>query len=439
MRQFLHLELRRRGHLGSSFAVGLAVLIVVVATAPPASAQDNGNSLRAEKHLRLQKKTNPAFVTQQKAALRNLRKEVTKATREGKADYVSAVQGHLRRISRERRGQPDEHSVPVDEGIRTIGRFERRSLLRGNATLRRNTEQMLREVENGLRVVGGTQVISDEVFQDAVAIRRYVGGRAGVYVCTGVLFRRDAVLTAAHCVCDLRLATEPSAGEVLLVLTGNVASGSLSDARSNGYEIDATRTQLISNTFCQNYKRNRLWHGQDLAVLFLKLPVPKDVPLAEFVTPELYLRADTGVLTVVGFGETLRSDVSRVNRPKFAAAVAIASKLCDGRNGNSKFLNCTPGSEMVLSDWFSRDTCGGDSGGPAYMNDAGRYLVAAITSRALDEQGGECGPGGVYSIITPRVRAWLDEVAPRPKEQESVDLAQTAQQQTGPASNAADQ
>jgi secreted trypsin-like serine protease len=55
-----------------------------------------------------------------------------------------------------------------------------------------------------------------------------------------------------------------------------------------------------------------------------------------------------------------------------------------------------------------RDSCKGDSGGPAYVFVDNSYKLAGTTSRATDEAMDVCGDGGVY-VRADGLAAWIEE------------------------------
>src|SRR5262249_46498326 len=89
----------------------------------------------------------------------------------------------------------------------------------------------------------------------------------------------------------------------------------------------------------------------------------------------------------------------------------IADPVCSQTSATD--YKCELGREMVVIGRapepmkVQSDTCSGDSGGPVYLNPVAgtRYLVAA-TSRASGPDA-KCGPGGIYSLVTPDTVAWL--------------------------------
>jgi endonuclease G len=58
---------------------------------------------------------------------------------------------------------------------------------------------------------------------------------------------------------------------------------------------------------------------------------------------------------------------------------------------------------------LGKDTCNGDSGGPAYLRQAGGYVVAGLTSRATRSAAVNCGDGGIY-VRPSAFRDWINGV-----------------------------
>lgn len=191
--------------------------------------------------------------------------------------------------------------------------------------------------------------------------------------------------------------------------------------------------------------------GKDLALVFVK-PVADPgensgwsaiKSTALVLDEKTYLREasrPSSVLHVVGFGRTGNCQgLPAINTKKYGADIDITTVRCR-TSSLAGFLGCRGDRETVLikskpMDTSLRcipDTCNGDSGGPAFMrlpvikdgkplvvSDLGdgtlvdppvpvtdRYL-AAITSRGISRFGGECGAGGVYTLVTPAVVQWM--------------------------------
>ncbi len=103
----------------------------------------------------------------------------------------------------------------------------------------------------------------------------------------------------------------------------------------------------------------------------------------------------------VGFG-TLRK--VRVAPGPIEVAADPASAALEQRFGYHAATEFVAGRKGL-----GRDTCNGDSGGPAYISIAGVTKLCGLTSRATREAAVNCGDGGIY--VRPwRYRDWLAEV-----------------------------
>ena len=56
---------------------------------------------------------------------------------------------------------------------------------------------------------------------------------------------------------------------------------------------------------------------------------------------------------------------------------------------------------------LGKDSCNGDSGGPAYIRVNNGWMLAGLTSRASYDAVARCGDGGIYTRITP-YRDWVE-------------------------------
>ncbi len=276
-------------------------------------------------------------------------------------------------------------------------------------------------------------------FNDAVAIDMGEGKQ-----CTGVMVAADAVLTAGHCVCDGNLDDPTPRATPPKIVLGT----SMKQARgSDTYALDLNLTTLYDPSFCRGYRAigGTYMHGNDLALLFLQAEDAKallpDVPPqgdgtetntrfqvmagrgflgptrsalvypATPATPQLYLSSSLRGMIAVGYGlgrdpgtrDPLKSGEKRLS------CVDIRSRICGFPEDRQRY-GCAAGREFVLADPVAdRDTCSGDSGGPVYAavkrGNTYFYYLTGITSRGISRD--DCGPGGVYSLITPRVVEWM--------------------------------
>lgn len=226
------------------------------------------------------------------------------------------------------------------------------------------------------RIVGGQ--MTDE-FDECACI----GGDG--WFCSGVLVHERVVLTAAHC-----------APAITKVYLGG-RSINLIGVRG---EVVAVERVLVH----PDYDPDRV-PSHDLAVLVLESAAA--TPPVEVATREEVDSEDN--LTLVGFGYehptqpvgfgTKRTvDVPLTNLQGLEPAEV--SEL-EWRHGYAASHEVHAGRKEL-----GKDSCNGDSGGPAYVTVGGRYKVAGVTSRAAFSSVLPCGDGGIYTRIAPYL-AWI--------------------------------
>jgi Trypsin len=241
-------------------------------------------------------------------------------------------------------------------------------------------------------------------------------------LCTGVMVAPGAILTAAHCVCELGLQNSPNqvAFGTDVKLPETVAYTIPEQTR-----IFPSLAATPPSTYCANYKRfavggrGRVCDRDVALVQFDPARTPTGVMMPKFASKSdldtAYERvnfADRGTLLpmeVVGYGVT-----------RIVEGSGIYQYGSDGRKRYGRFtfyFNC-PGdppydcavangaycmgsTEIVIEDikYKTTDSCAGDSGGPAFiMTSGGEWRLAGLVSRAVRSDG-DCGPGGVYSAV----------------------------------------
>jgi hypothetical protein len=296
--------------------------------------------------------------------------------------------------------------------------------------------QLMREASAGMRIVGG-QNVPDGWFPETVAL--YAKRGAEPVYCTGLLLSDTAVLTAGHCVCELGLDRAPAgAAESTLTVRFGPNAGAGQDFSEVG--IDYTRTVLYEPELCT--KRARLGdlavRGNDVAIVFLsqKLKATGDPKFLRdaILTTDPQSREGAGIqmgekvaapvriaspqlvhsqfaqLVIVGYGFNNTQGQQNRIAVKTWASVPVASYIC-GWPLEQGLYRCAPGLETVLIDVLGRDTCGGDSGGPAFLFfGPGLYYLIGITSRGV-ARSGECGAGGIYTLMVPRIVDWVRRTA----------------------------
>lgn len=190
-------------------------------------------------------------------------------------------------------------------------------------------------------------------------------------LCTGTLVAPDLVLTAAHC-----FDPEPAAA-VQIYFGDSLSSANVVFSDEWGRHPD----------FCLPADC-----GEDLSdFAWVRLPEPVDIEPTALLTNQAefdeVMRVGTP-LWFVGFGID-EDGTSGVKRDVLASLTGFNESGREFRAGRD-----------------GKDTCNGDSGGPALVQlDSGEWRLAGVISR-----GGTCGEGGIYSVPAPEL-CWLRDAS----------------------------
>jgi hypothetical protein len=223
-------------------------------------------------------------------------------------------------------------------------------------------------IANRRRIVGGIGGVAVLGFPDCVAV-----GARNQWCCTGTLIAPNLVVTAAHCEgeCDSRAfigvdVDKPDDGRIVKV-----------------------RDRAVHPSY-----ETREPHG-DVALLILDEAIDDVAPRR--IAPATALDRQQSV-RVVGYGHT---DVDGSTGYGERRLVDVPLATNDPRFGGD------PATEFVAgAPFLDRDSCSGDSGGPAYVSRRGRWLLVGATSRATASSLRTCGDGGVYTFL-PAYDDWL--------------------------------
>jgi hypothetical protein len=253
--------------------------------------------------------------------------------------------------------------------------------------------------------------------------------RAG---CSGVVIAAGAVLTAAHCVCELELG---SAAQQVVFGDDIKAPDTVVFTIPEKTRIFPSTGASPASVYCANYKkfavggRGRVCDRDVALVQFDPAKMPTEFPIprfaAKFDVETAFERITPGhgdllPMEVVGFGVTridlgsatyFYGDAGRKRFGRFSfffSCPGVPPFDCSAANSGY----CMGGTEIVIQDIRSgaTDSCRGDSGGAAFVSTAaGDLRLAALISRAVRSDG-SCGPGGVYSsIYTDDIVSWLGQ------------------------------
>jgi hypothetical protein len=212
-------------------------------------------------------------------------------------------------------------------------------------------------IRDRTRIVGGIKTAD---YRDCVAI-----GSDTDWCCTGTLVAPNVVVTAGHC----------HGG-----CTDRVFVGDDVDKLDEGTVIEVTDAVRHPE-----YDDDTL--ANDLSVLILAADAevtPR--PLA----PEDALEGAQSV-RLAGYGNT---DVDSTGGYGIRRMVDVPLASNDpgfGANPDTEFVAGAP--------FLDRDSCNGDSGGPAYVMSGREWYLVGATSRATDSAVRRCGDGGIYTRV----------------------------------------
>jgi secreted trypsin-like serine protease len=243
------------------------------------------------------------------------------------------------------------------------------------------------------RIVGGQRIPASELPHCAVLGEHLTNGGFNLFewFCSGVLIRPRVILTAAHCM--------PSPPNIVALSAEDIN-------RLQGAELVRVKKSFVH----PGYRAGASIPNHDIAVLILEKDA-RTSPVAAATTKELAAATRT---TLAGFGN---DDVHStrgfgLKRKVTVDIIALRRKASENFDSQESELGFESDDEFVAGNPVM-DSCNGDSGGPAYILNNGKLLVAGLTSRGIREEPGDptpCGDGGVYTRIDQHWD-WIKQVA----------------------------
>lgn len=248
------------------------------------------------------------------------------------------------------------------------------------------------------RIVGGTAV-REGGYPDCVCV-----GNSSGYFCTGALIGPNVVLTAGHCTPD----------GIDRVYVGRSVVGSISP--TSEYRV----RRVVRHPSYRSLSPTSTQSRHDIAVLILDRDVTGVTPMG-IIDPSTVPREDGDFpgepprIRLVGFGNTDRAGrygfgIKREVEVPVLTLRRLATDIFSGVEREQGFNALT---EMTAGIQ-DKDTCTGDSGGPAYAIGPSPVRevrgVLGLTSRGTAASRWNCGDNGIYTLAWP-YKAWIEEVA----------------------------
>lgn len=221
------------------------------------------------------------------------------------------------------------------------------------------------ESYNDQSIVGGQSVADDEqVAKSIVALGSPLMGN----FCTGTLIAKNLVVTATHCI-------EGQSPRSLVVTFGTTPDKAPAALKRR---VLGGSVHPLWETSADAEKDNG-----DISVLRIEGSAPEGFePISILGNPEILKDGLDAVLA--GFG--LLSMKPQVEAERLMKA---AVKLTDSKFGKT---------EIFFAQHEGRGACHGDSGGPAFVQVKGKWVLVGVTSRAPTASGGRsCLEGAIYT------------------------------------------
>ncbi len=225
-------------------------------------------------------------------------------------------------------------------------------------------------------IIGGQEVVATDPIQASTIgiFDPSPDGRSGA-LCTGTLIRKDMVVTAAHCLSN-------SGRNPTLIFGPDLHSPM------------ATRREAEAVAINPKWKTNagKGMDQGDIAIVKFAGGLPRGYKAVPTLSADKDIKAGAEV-TLAGYG--ISNAQTKTGSGKLRRTEVSILKNRIGK------------SEMILDQAHGRGACHGDSGGPAFLRQGRKLVLAGVTNRGYPAHApDDCAHQVVYTKL-PAYRSWI--------------------------------
>ncbi len=212
---------------------------------------------------------------------------------------------------------------------------------------------------NGDSIIGGTEVAADDkILQSIVAVY----DKTATQLCTGSLLENNVVVTAAHCIGN---------GEMYVFF-----------GTSLGPQVPRRIVDVVTISNLWATRNSEKVNTGDIALIHFQGTVPPGFKPVSLLKNKRVLKKDLNVV-LAGFG------ISNGVSGEGAGVLRKTNVKISDTNFSV--------SEILLDQTQGTGACHGDSGGPAYVEIKGEYVLFGITSRGVNDEKNDCSQYAAYT------------------------------------------